>query len=361
VQGSSSPLFEDGLLRLVERDAGAAARAGRLTGRVVAALRDAGLFKLYLPTALGGRELGLSEAASVIARVSEADAAAGWAVMIGAGPNWFAGRMAPDLAEEVFGPAASAVAGSGAAGRATPTAEGWRVSGRWRWCSGAPWATWFTFNAESDDGDRFTFAVPGEEVTVHPATWDVRGLRATASWDAELQDVLVPRFRVFRVGDGPPCRPEPLFAVPFPAFAQATMAAVSVGATRRALRLFAELAARKVPAHGTAPLAADRVVADRSARSRAEAGAAAAFLHRATSEHDRTPLGAPELALAAAHAAAVGCSVARTLWDLAGMTVLASDDPLGRVIADLQAAGQNAVVAPARFADVGAGLLGTPD
>ena len=341
------------------------AAAGRLHDAVVAALRDEALFKLYLPGPLGGLGLDLVEATDTIARLAEADPAVGWAVMIGAGPNWFADHMAAPLVEEVFGPPDSCVAGSGKVGAAEPDGEGWRVRGRWRWCSGAPWATWFTFNAALPGADPvapFTFAVPATAVTRHADTWDVRGLRATASWDVELAGVPVPRSRTFHV-DGPPAGRTTVAGVSFPAFAQATMAAVSVGATRRALRLFRELAAHKVPSFprpdGPAVvLARDPVVADRVARTEAAARAAAGYLRRAT---EAAVAGdAADLALAAPHAAATGAAVARALWDLSGMTVLADGDPLGRALLDVQAAGQNAVVAPARFAEAGAALLGAP-
>jgi alkylation response protein AidB-like acyl-CoA dehydrogenase len=364
----------DALRRLVEGQAAAGAAAGRLTGEVVAGLRAAGLFKLYLPAELGGLGAGLAEGCRTIAEVSEADTAAGWAVMIGAGPNWFAGRMAPALAEEVFGPADSVVAGSGAVGRARPAGdgdgEGWRVSGRWRWCSGAPWATWFTFNAKVEapgaggpgegPGGRplpdFTFAVPAADVRLHPDTWDVRGLRATASWDVSLEDVFVPTARTFQLGDPAPLRPEPVFAVPFIPFAQATIASVSVGGARRALRAFAELARTKTPAFADDVVAHDRAVADRYARATAEVRAAAAYLEAAIAGRDG--LDDVDIALAANHAASTGTAIARALWDDAGMSVLPDDSALGRVIVDLQAAAQNAVVATGRYAELGAGLLG---
>jgi indole-3-acetate monooxygenase len=355
----------DALCRLAGERAAAAAAAGRLDDDVVAALRGAGLFKLYLPVSLGGHGLGLVEALDVIDEIAAADPAAGWVVMIGAGPNWFADHMDASLVEEVFGPADSCVAGSGKVGVAEAAIEargdGFRVRGRWRWCSGAPWATWFTFNAAAG-ADVFTFAVPAAEATLHPGTWEVRGMRATASWDVELQDVFVPQSRTFLI-DGDGAGRTGVSGVPFVAFAQATMAAVSVGATRRSLTLFRELAATKTPSHGGpggggVPLWRDPVVADRFARAEAEARAAASYLRRAAGS---AAAGAPaDLALAAPHIAATAAGVARTLWDLSGMSVLADDDPLGRVLIDLQAAGQNAVVAPARFAEAGAALLAAP-
>ena len=134
---------------LARRHAPGGAAAGRLDPAVVDAIARAGLFSLFVPHDLGGLEAGLPEACDAIAQLSEGDPAAGWAVMIGAGPAWFVGHMPPGLAAEVFGEGA-AVAGSGSPGRAEPTGSGeeYLVSGRWPWCSGAPWARWFTFAAQ---------------------------------------------------------------------------------------------------------------------------------------------------------------------------------------------------------------------
>jgi indole-3-acetate monooxygenase len=346
-------------------EAQAGAGAGRLTAAAVEALRTAGLFKIFLPADLGGAGLGLSEAVDAIARVAEADGAAGWAVMIGAGPNWFAGHMDDRLAGEVFGPADSSVAGSGMPGTAVPTADGWRVDGRWRWCSGAPWATWFTFAATPAGGPPFTFAVPAADVALDPASWDVHGLRATASWDAELRGVAVPAARTFVVEPDAPRRPEPIFRVPFFSFAEASMAAVSVGVTRAVLAGFSALARTKTPSFGTGLLADDPVVRDRVARAEAAARAAARSLDVAVAAVwaaavDRAPAGAAhvDLQLAACHAVALGAEVAAAVRPLAGMTVLEHRSALGRALADAEALTQNAVVGAARFVDAGAALLG---
>jgi alkylation response protein AidB-like acyl-CoA dehydrogenase len=360
----------DDALALVAREAADGAADGRLTPAAVAAIRTAGLFKVFLPDDLGGAGLSLPDAVRLISRVAEADAAAGWAAMIGSGPNWFAGHMAPDLAEAVFGPADSVVAGSGVPGRAVASDGGWRVDGRWRWCSGAPWATWFTFNAATDDG-VLTVAVPAADVALDPASWDVHGLRATASWDAALDGVFVPSAHAFVIDPAAPRRAEPIFRVPFFAFAEATMAAVAVGVTRRLLDGFAELARTKVPTFGTAVLADQPVVQDRLARAAAAARAAArsldvavaALWDAAAAGHVDPPAAAAEdpqldVRLAACHAAAVAAEVAAAVQEQSGMTVLERASPLGRAVADARALPQNAVVGAGRFAEVGAALLG---
>lgn len=350
---------------LADREAAAGAASGRLMSSTVDALRDGGLFKALLPVDLGGRALHLGEACSVIARLAESDGATGWAVAIGAGPNWFAGHMSPALATEVFAPGGSVVAGSGVPGTAEVAGDGYRVRGQWRWCSGAPWATWFTFTATATTGEGFAFAVPAGEVELRPDSWDVRGLRATASWDAVLDGTSVTRDRTFAVDESSPTRTEPIFLVPFAALAHATMASVSVGLVRRALAEFMALARTKRPQLATGVMADDPVILDQVARGVGAARAAADYLTSATAElWNACRVGDPpgcdlrtDLQIAACHAVATGARVASRLWSLAGMTVLAHDSDLGRAVADLHAVSQNAFVSTARFADAGSALV----
>jgi hypothetical protein len=185
--GARMPDLEP-VLAVIEGEAAAGARRGQLPNTVLDALRQAGLLKLYLPADLGGHGMTLPDACPLIARVGAAPAGP---VMIGAGPNWFAGAMPPPLAREIFHPAESAVAGAGAPGRALRAPGGWRVDGSWRWCSGAPWATRFTFgvreageaSGDRDDlnagneADAFVVAVPAATVCLNPESRDVRGHR----------------------------------------------------------------------------------------------------------------------------------------------------------------------------------------
>lgn len=341
-------------------EAAAGEEAGRLTPTAVAALRAAGLFALHQPPDLGGLGLSLPAACRTIATLAEADGAAGWAAMIGAGPAWFAGHMDPDGAAEVFG-GGGAVAGSGQPGHAVPVEHGgWRIEGRWRWCSGAPWAEWFTFNALDPDGEVVTVAVPAAQVTIHPETWDVRGLRATASCDASVDGAVVPGHRAFRVGEGPPERDEPVFHLGFEAFAQATMAAVPVGVARHAVALAIALALEKESTHGTGRLADDPLARRTLAATTATVEAAAAGLDVATmavwdaavAGESASPPVLVRLRLAAVHAARTGASVAADLGALAGMSALDQSSVLGRVLADLAAAGRNALLTEARLAEV---------
>jgi alkylation response protein AidB-like acyl-CoA dehydrogenase len=323
---------------------------------------------LYLPADLGGLGADLPAACEVIAELSAADAAAGWALMIGAGPNWFAGSMPAPLAEEVFGRSDGLVAGSGTPGRARPVAGGHRVSGRWRWCSGAPWVGWFTFAVEAGEGAAVV-AVPAGDVELDPGSWQVRGLAATASLDVALPEVFVPAERLFRVDEAAPQRDEPIFRVPFRSFAETTMAAVAVGLSRHLLDEFAALARAKTPMLAGDRLAAQPLTRDRFARATALVRAArvawAGQVTRLWAAVLAAPAGATldpgllaDVQLASVHATSCAAAAADLLRPLTGMSTLPQGSQLGQVLADAHAVGHNMVLAEARFADSGAVLLG---
>lgn len=356
---------------LADRWAAAGDAAGRLHPEVVDALVRAEAFKLFVPAALGGPQRSLPEACDVIAAVAEADPAAGWAVMIGAGPNWFAGSMQPPLAAAVFA-GSGAIAGSGQFGQATVAAQDhWRVRGTWRYCSGAPWAEWFTYNAALDDGTTATIAVPAAEVDVDRSSWDVRAMRATASFTTMLHDVTVPPGHRFQVREEAPVRPEPIFRVPFVVFGQVLMAAVSVGAARRLLDGFTELVRTKPSTHGGPPPAEDRVVLDALARRHGAVTAAARrFEHEVGALWEAVAADGPGVGAdggqavrcvgaqtAALHAVHEGAGAAHAVWEHSGMSVLPQASTLGRVAAGLTAVGQNALVSAARFAELGRALI----
>ncbi len=350
----SAPDLTD-VLTVARRDGAEAERRGALTPAVVDALRDAGCFALHTPLDLGGLGLSFPVACRVIADIAAADGAAGWAAMIGAGPAWFAAHMDPAGAREVFA-GAGAVAGSAEAGRARRDGDDLVVEGRWRFCSGAPWAEWFTFNARTQDDELLTIAVPAADATVHPETWDVRGLRATASCDVSLADVRVPPHRVFTVGDEPR-RDETVFHIGFMRFAEATMAAVAAGMARAAVEGSARFALTHERSSGRP--ADDPAVRRTLAITAGEVEAAVHALHAATEDvwddarARRTDLrNQTRLQVASVHMAAVAVRAADALAPVVGIASLDRASPLGRVFDDIRAAARNAALTQARLAGV---------
>ena len=109
-------------------------RLATLPNASVNALYQSGLFKLKLPTVLGGAEADLNTQLDVIEAVSRIDASAGWCMMIGAASLAGLAAFLPDEAiTEIFinGRAPKTAGVFTANGQAVPTEGGYMVDGRW--------------------------------------------------------------------------------------------------------------------------------------------------------------------------------------------------------------------------------------
>lgn len=352
-----------------------AEQAGRMSATVIDALLERGLFRLWVPEAYGGVEIDLVSALRVYEILSEADGAAGWTVMIGAGAGWFGGFLDPVAATEIFAPAEAVIAGSGApTGIACPEPGGYRVSGRWSYASGAHHATWFTANCsvegrKSADGSGAplirSIAVPAAAVRIHE-TWSVTGMRGTGSDDIEIEDIFVPDTHVFSAFDDAPREAGPLYRVPFATIAELAFAAVALGVARNAMHEFRELARNKRPMGATTALLDDTDVQARYAHAEGAVGSARAFTFDLAAQAWETVSRGDAIDVrdqARIRLAAVDtvhrCAAAIDLLQArAGMSPLHSESVFGRAWQDLHAITQNAVVSAGLYAGVGRELLG---
>jgi alkylation response protein AidB-like acyl-CoA dehydrogenase len=355
----------ESLLPVVIDEAAAAAAERRLTAPLVEALLERQLFRLFVPQAIGGEEADLPIALEVFERVSRADGAAGWCVMIGAGAGLFAGFLEPDAARTIFGDERAVVAGSGAAtGTARRDSDGYRVSGRWAYASGAHHASWFTANCVFEDGQIRSVAVPADDVRIVD-TWDVAAMCGTGSDDIEIVDAFVPDAFIFLATDGKPVASGPLYRVPFFTVAELSFAAVSLGIARHALESFADLARTKPLPGAGAMLATDPDVQSRYARAEAIVGSARAFLYdlaqaawECVVRGDTVSSAAAARLRLAALDAVHGSAVAVDLLQVrAGMTALGVDSEFARAWRDAHAVTQNVVVSAGLYADAGCALL----
>jgi alkylation response protein AidB-like acyl-CoA dehydrogenase len=165
--------------------------------RYFEALAEAGLFRLWLPVAMGGPELPPLEFLRVVEAASAIDGSIGWIVANGAGMSRVAGYVPESTGRDWFAdPCAFIVSATGAVGSAQTVEGGYRVTGRWPFGSGASHGTRFMGLAAVKDGSNSSqppiccyFA--REQVLIHD-TWHVSGLRGTASCDFEVTDAFVP-------------------------------------------------------------------------------------------------------------------------------------------------------------------------
>jgi 3-hydroxy-9,10-secoandrosta-1,3,5(10)-triene-9,17-dione monooxygenase len=91
----------------------------RATDEVIAALTEAGLYRMMVPTKFCGYEADMRTVLEVIETLSEADGSIGWLIATGTAGAWIAGRASERLQREIFGQDSDArVSGSGMALRA---------------------------------------------------------------------------------------------------------------------------------------------------------------------------------------------------------------------------------------------------
>ena len=157
----------------------------RAADEVVAALTEAGLYRLLTPARLGGYEADLRTVLEVIETLGQADGSIAWLIGTGSVAAWMAGVPPISSWRRLR-------AGPGCAdlrqrhGDAGPT-------GRWRhpgerslvYASGSPHATWATCTAllTEDAGappDAVMCLVPAAEARLED-TWRTVGMRGTAA------------------------------------------------------------------------------------------------------------------------------------------------------------------------------------
>jgi alkylation response protein AidB-like acyl-CoA dehydrogenase len=207
-------------------------------------LSDAGLLALPVPKALGGAGAGVREAARVLGIVGKADAATGLVLAMHYIHHLAiakSGRWPAHLAEKVGRDAVKNLAlinalrvepdqGSPSRGglpvtTAKRTADGWHITGRKIYSTGATILKWTTVWAKTDETEPRVglFLVPASLPGISIVeTWDHLGLRASGSHDVVFDDVVIPLDNEIDVR-----RPQDWGA---PDIAQSTIQAVLVGA-----------------------------------------------------------------------------------------------------------------------------------
>jgi alkylation response protein AidB-like acyl-CoA dehydrogenase len=351
---------------VVAANADEAERIRRLPAATVAALTDAGLMRMCVPTAYGGPEADPLTLVEVIESVSRSDGAAGWCTMIASTTSSMALFLPPPTAKELFGDPATVAGGVFApSGTGVAAGDGFRVTGRWQWGSGTQHCQWIVGGANCDDGTfRLCFFEAGD-VTFHD-TWYAAGLRGSGSLDFSVDGALVPVDRTIQPGITRPSIDRPLGAFPNFALLAAGVAAVSLGIGRRALDEVVELAGAKRPLFSSRTLAQSGFTQVEVARAEAGLRAARAFLHDELGRSWDVACAGGRVGLesrvgirlACVHAASAGVAAADSAYTLAGGSSVYDSNVLQRCLRDVHVTTQHIMVAPKLHETLGKLLLG---
>jgi 3-hydroxy-9,10-secoandrosta-1,3,5(10)-triene-9,17-dione monooxygenase len=170
----------------------------------MAAMVEAGLFRITRPARAGGFELSLRVFGDAVGAVSEVCPSSGWILMV-MGAHHFCLASWPEQAQdEIFGaPDEALVAGTLAwQGKARAVDAGYVVDGRWQFCSGIDHANWVMMGcADAESGAPAVHVVaPRAQVEIDDS-WQVLGLEGTGSKDIVANELFVPSYRAVDTRD----------------------------------------------------------------------------------------------------------------------------------------------------------------
>jgi alkylation response protein AidB-like acyl-CoA dehydrogenase len=353
-------------------------RTQRIPEPLLSQLHAARLCRMFLPRAVDGDELPPWVYLGAIEEISRHDGSVGWNVFVANSSALIAPFLDPDAMQTIFAEPRAIVAwGPPNESKAVAVPGGYRVSGHWSFASGCRQATWMGAHChvvEPDGSLRLNAAgKPTVRTMLCPLaqaellhTWNVIGMRGTASDSYALHDLFVPEaFTATR--EDPTLRrlPGRLYAFPMQGLYAVGVAGVALGIARAMLDEFEALAQRKTP-RNLIRLADNAVVQSTVAQMEARLGAARAYLVETLSSiwetaDDVSIIDVPSRArvrLACAFAIQTAEAVADYAYKAAGTDAIFLGTAFERRFRDIHTLSQQIQSRTAHFESVGAILLG---
>jgi len=339
---------------------------GVLAPATVQAIHDAGAFKITLPIELGGYALGARDTAEIVAALGQADASAGWTVIVSnAARNTLA--FPERVRDEVFGMVESWVGPLmfGATVLAPKVGEGrkvdggFMVKGKWPFGSGCKIAAWGSVGVAYTDPatgtQRRAMAVLSRDQYEILDDWKVMGLKATSSNSVQaMEEIFVPDYRVVQMDElighlnGLRGKYQGVAFMHSPIGSMVAMtvsfAALAVGMAKGALSAFLEQAKKRPPFNlpyaKMADMASIHVVAG---KARGVINSAEAVLYRHADEVDRRavagedflPQDEPEITMDLVHQIHECLKTIDGLQLALGSSTVVESNPIQRFVRDI--------------------------
>jgi alkylation response protein AidB-like acyl-CoA dehydrogenase len=234
----------------LDANARACVEARRVVPESMNAMVEAGLFRICQPARVGGYELNLQVQSDMITALSQICPSSGWIVMV-MGAHHFCLASWPERAqEEVFGGEFDGLVSGTLAwqGNARAVEGGYRVDGRWQFCSGVDNSNWVILGCADAErgGPGVHVVVPREEIIIDD-TWHVLGMEGTGSKDIIAKNLLVPAHRAvdtsqLMTGSSPHTlnHASPVYRVSADSMLSSSVPAAVLGSAKFALEKFIE-------------------------------------------------------------------------------------------------------------------------
>jgi alkylation response protein AidB-like acyl-CoA dehydrogenase len=372
----------EGIAQVLEASGGKSEEIATLASEAVAALRDAGLFQLKLPEAVGGLEADPVTEMLVLEAIAYHDFTSGWCTMVGATGVGSLGAFLPQAGlDRVFagGRIPTAAISFFPAGRAVREGGGYRVSGRWRFNSGIRHSEWVLGGTvvegtekENNGKPLVIFAAfPTADVTIYDNWRDVVGLRGTGSSDCSVENYFLPEHLsfVWDLLEPKPLRGGPSYLFPPFSFVAKEHGSVAIGAARRVIDELVKIATTTRGTFRSSNLDERQVFQRKIAEADLRVRSIRALMHERYDELYRKtaakgrPLEGAEIAdvrAMAVYATDIAVDVAGMAYHFAGNTGLRHPHILGRLLRDLNTAGLHQVMSDTSYENHGKFRLGLP-
>lgn len=366
-----APENEHELLALANTHAAETEKLGQLHPAVFDALVDSGILRRWVCEEVGGESASVTDMLGSIERASRADGTTGWCIMIANTTALTSHRLPEEWAEAIYRDTASCTGGFGMpAGVATVVDGGLEVTGKWSWGSGTNHCTWIGGGVRVVDTEGnptttpdgafapFVFFEPSQVEILN--TWQVAGLKGTASSDYTVSKAFVPEGRwVQLVGAGPRIEGA-LGRFPFFGALASGVAAVTIGLAERAIDELI-LVGTKRSAGSSKTLAERAPVQADLALAQANVAQARSFLHQATDEAwalaeqgvDVIGETKAKIRLAATAAALRSVEAVDLCFQAAGGAAIFESSPLQRVFRDAHVAISHGMIVPRTLEPLG--------
>lgn len=178
----------------------------RMPDAVVEKLRASRLMRLCRHRKWGGAEADPMTFLDVGREIARGSASLGWIFSVLGFHEWYMSFTSDELQREVWGKDQDAMVCDSFApvGQIEKVADGYTLTGTWRFCSGIEWSSWVAVGGvnvapDGDHPEHLMFFVPREDVVIHD-DWNTLGLKGTASRAISVAPTFIPNHRVLALG-----------------------------------------------------------------------------------------------------------------------------------------------------------------
>ena len=278
---------------LIEAEAEQIEHDHRITPKVIAALQEAGVYRMIVPRAYGGSQLTLIEFSEVMEELAKADASTAWTVGQNSGIGRIAAYLPPEGAREIFGEPDVIVSWGNGPGTAHRVHGGYVVSLQATYSSGMHHAKWLGFqDCETyDAAGNLVLTKHGEKLRgtcfFRPAEaeireiWQVSGLKGTGTDCYSVTNLFIPEHR-FILEE--PVIADPLYLYNTTNIFAVGFSSVALGLARATLDALVDITGSKSPRGIAGPMRDQRPIQAKIGVAEATLRSARALLHEVVAE-----------------------------------------------------------------------------